>query len=318
MQEPAAPERFCTVFDHRFLPVGMVLAESLREHCPDAELWVVCLDDLVEEQLEVLALPGVRTIRVRDIETSNLLVAKAQRSAAEYCWTLTPHLFDAVFDRCSDARRVTYLDTDLFFLDRPHVLLDQLDASGKHVLITDHGFAPEYAHGAIHGRYCVQFLTFRRGGPAILVRRAWQQQCLDWCYARLEDGKFGDQKYLDDWPQRYGSVVHVFEQPERTLGPWNVSHVAERDRALRPVFFHFHGLRFISENRVRQYFGYRINAAAAHIYEQYVARLGAAIEHMHAAGIETPVLPQSGGLQWRLQAIWYRMSGRVSYANVAA
>jgi hypothetical protein len=70
------------------------------------------------------------------------------------------------------------------------------------VLITDHGYAPEYDQSATSGQYCVQFMTFERDGGEP-VRRWWEERCIEWCYARFEDGKFGDQKYLDDWPYRF-------------------------------------------------------------------------------------------------------------------
>jgi 2-polyprenyl-3-methyl-5-hydroxy-6-metoxy-1,4-benzoquinol methylase len=59
----------------------------------------------------------------------------------------------------------------------------------------------------------------------------------------------GDQKYLDDWPERFAGV-HVLEHPGAGLAPWNVERyelarqngsVLVDDREL--VFYHYHSLR---------------------------------------------------------------------------
>ena len=310
-------EHFCTLFDHRFLPQGMALAQSLTEHCAAAELWILCLDERLRRQLDRLGLERVHTIALESLETPQLLAVKPKRTRAEYCYTLTPFAFDAVFEASDTVQRVTYLDADLFFFDRPDDLLNEFDKSGKHVLITEHAFAPEYAHGTKYGRYCVQFLTVRRTPQARQVLSSWQQQCLDWCYARYENGKYGDQKYLEDWPHRFPDAIHVLEQTHRTLAPWNVSHIAQRDLALAPVFYHFHGFRIVSAERARLYFGYRINAEAYALYRNYLSRLRQCLERMNASDIEIPVLPSTGGWTWRILALWYRLRRRVAYAVIS-
>ncbi len=80
--------------------------------------------------------------------------------------------------------------------------------------------------------------------------RWWQERCLEWCFARYEDGKFGDQVYLDQWPTLFGDRVHVVRQVEKTLAPWNVRHFAKKTRSrLEPVFYHFHALRLLAARR---------------------------------------------------------------------
>lgn len=148
-------EHFCTLFDSNFLPMGMALHESLLAHAQPFHLWILCVDELVEKQLEMIDLPPMTLIPLKEIETSDILAVKPGRSKREYCWTLTPFIFQAVFDRNPNLKRVTYLDADIFFFDDPQILLRELDESGKHVLITEHAYAPEYDQSLISGRCAV-------------------------------------------------------------------------------------------------------------------------------------------------------------------
>src|SRR3546814_10715067 len=92
----------------------------------------------------------------------------------------------------------------------PISIFAEFEKSGAHVLMTDHGYSPEYDQSATSGQYCVQFMTFNRHGGEH-IRHWWESRCIEWCFARFEDGKFGDQKYLDDWPDRFGNDVPVLE-----------------------------------------------------------------------------------------------------------
>jgi hypothetical protein len=176
-------EHFVTLFDDSFLPLGMALHQSLVEHASPFHLWVVTIDDAVEAHLRQLALPNLSIIPLREIETPELLAVKPGRTRGEYCWTITPFVCQAVFDREPSARRATYLDSDVWFLADPRMLLKELGDSRKHVLITEHGFAPEYDRSHDSGRFCVQFLTFDRTPDAARVMTWWQERCVEWCFA---------------------------------------------------------------------------------------------------------------------------------------
>lgn len=284
-------EHFVTLFDSNFLPMGICLHASLVEHAQPFHLWILCMDELVEQQLRQLALPHVSLIPLHEAETEALLSVKNGRTRAEYCWTLTPFSPQFVFDRDQTVRQVTYLDADIFFFDSPQILLKEFEESGKQVLITEHAYAAEYDQSATSGRFCVQFMTFRRTDGGLKVMGWWQARCLEWCFNRFEEGKFGDQKYLDDWPERFANEVHVSKQVEKTLAPWNVYHFEKHEGTISPVFYHFHSLRIVSPNKARLYIGYKVGPQGSALYKQYIDALERCIRLIKGHQMEVKCLP---------------------------
>ena len=227
---------------------------------------------------------------LRDLEDTRLLAAKADRNPREYCWTMTSFAFDAVFERCPEAARVTYLDADLFFFDSPQPLFEELEKAGASILVTEHGYDPAYDKTEIVGRFCVQFLTMDRSPRAAEARRWWQERVLEWCYDRREPGRFGDQKYLDRWPGLFGDRICVLSRKELALAPWNVRMESARHNGdLRPVFYHFHSFRIVTPWRARSVEGgYAIPKSARKLYREYAAAVGCAESKMDAAGVPVP------------------------------
>ena len=310
--EPA--ERFVTLFDSHYLPQGLCLHRSLAEHGRPFHLWIVAMDEACAAALERLRLADTTVLRLAEIEDDALRAVKAARSVGEYCWTLTPFLPSLVFARDPQARRVTYVDADLYFFAPPAALLAELDAAGKQVLITEHAFAPEYAANLRFGRFCVQFVAFRNTAGARRVLQWWQQRCLEWCYAREEDGKFGDQKYLDQWPALFAAEVHVLAQTERTLAPWNLLHAGRAADGARPTFYHFHGLKVVSPRAAVLFFMYRIGARNRWVYDRYVASLRAAVAEMRRQGVPVVARPMFAGWRGRLRFLWAVLTGRAAWA----
>ena len=231
-------EHYVTLFDSLFLPQGLALHASMERHTGAYTLWILCMDDETFRLLQRFDLPNVRLLKITTLETKELKQVKPLRTRAEYCWTITPFTPRFVFEEDSSVKRVTYIDADMWMRKNPTPIFRELEASGKQVLLTDHAYAPEYDQSTTSGQYCVQFMTFNRGGSE-LVRKWWEDRCIEWCYARHEDGKFGDQKYLDDWPERFPGEVHVLENKELILAPWNSLRYPFGNSCL----YHFHGLR---------------------------------------------------------------------------
>ena len=79
-----AQRNYCTLFDRNYLLKGVVMLRSIARHSPDARVYVLCMDEMTQDLLTRLAIPGVVTMLLADVETPDVLAAKKTRSIAEY------------------------------------------------------------------------------------------------------------------------------------------------------------------------------------------------------------------------------------------
>ncbi len=241
------PEHFCTYFDHRYLARGVTMWESLKRHCPAAELHVLCLTPACEEILSGLGLPDVHLIPLDALECAfpELTPARVDRNTVEYYFTLTPYLPLYLLDRVEATRRITYVDADLFFFGDPQPIFDEVAEAS--IGIIEHRFPERLQALERRGRFNVGWLTFRDDAAARACLDRWRGQCLEWCHDREEPGRFADQKYLDDWPERVPSL-RIIEHKGANVAPWNLDRfeLVEREGKLfvgtdALIFFHAHG-----------------------------------------------------------------------------
>ncbi len=250
---------FVTLFNSNYLSRGLVLYESLLKHCPDFHLYVVAFDDACFNFFKTQNYLNLTVISLKEFEDEKLLNIKPIRSVAEYCWTCTPStilysISKFKLDNC------TYVDADMLFVANPNVLIDEMGTDS--VLITEHRYTKEYDQSDLSGKYCVQFVTIKANEAGLKVCEWWREACLDWCYAKHEDGKFGDQKYLDDWTTRFKGV-HELKHLGGGIAPWNLQQykfaiygneiigtVRSSGEKFKAVFFHFHSLKFFKDDIV--------------------------------------------------------------------
>ena len=211
---------FCTLFDSNYLARGLVTYRSLASVTEgSAHLYVFAFDDLCLTTLKDMNLPNLTVISLAEFEDADLLRIKPTRSRGEYCWTCTSSTIRYCI-KTFDLPHCVYIDADMVFYQNPQVLLDEMPPTAN-VLITEHRYTPQYDKSKLSGKYCVQFMYFDNSENGQMVLNWWRERCLEWCYNRHEDGKFGDQKYLDDWLTRFKGV-HSLKHLGGGLAPWNV------------------------------------------------------------------------------------------------
>lgn len=220
--------------------------ESLKKHSEKFHLYIFAFDDTSYDLLNRLRLDYVTVISLEEFEDDALLAIKDSRSIGEYCWTCTPSTIKYCIEKY-DLPSCTYLDADIYFYSNPAVLIEEMGDDS--VLITEHKYTPECDFSDISGKYCVQFMTFKNDINGNTVLNWWREACIDWCYARHEDGKFGDQKYLDDWTERFHGV-HVLVHPGGGVAPWNIQSYDLASKNFDLIFYHFQNFDFLENNRV--------------------------------------------------------------------
>ena len=253
----------CTLYNNLYLDKGLVLYDSLKACCQDFVLYVLCMDDKCYEALSDINADNMIPIRLEDFEDEELLKIKPTRSFGEYCWTCTPSIILYVIEKYKEPV-CTYIDADMCFYHNPQVLIDEMISANKSVLIVPHRFTKVNKGLEANGIYCVEFNTFLDQEDSLEVLKQWRKDCLGNCTSENDGEHFGDQKYLDQWPQKY-DCVYVCPHLGAGVAPWNIQSyrlvsmnddgvklLERRSRSrVELIFYHFQNIEYLDEKRVK-------------------------------------------------------------------
>lgn len=272
----------CTLFDVSYAPQGLALVRSIRQCNPAARVWVVAIDGDTERLVHGLQDPHVRTIPVSEVGDARLRALRGERPASEFCWTVKPFVPEAVFTRAKDSQATVYLDADSWILKPLDPLIDEMRRSCAYAMVSRHDFSPQYDQVSASGEFAANVLAFTPQATAAILPR-WQDQVLDWCGSVARPDAFGDQKYLEEWPQRYGGAVHVWSQDALLASPWNV----DRRVPDQLVAYNFHGLRLVDSNHVLLTNAYHLSPqVVSTLYVPYLHELATSMRYMRHTGVE--------------------------------
>jgi hypothetical protein len=245
---------FCTLFDSNYLIKGVAMIRSLQTNCPLANIYVLCMDSYSYEVLANLNVSNVHLIPLSDVEDDELLQVKKQRGVAEYCWTLSPCLPHYILEKYKHIDFITYLDADLFFYSSLEPIFREIGNAS--IAIIEHRFTPRLKDQEIKGRFCVEWVSFRRDVEGLACLKRWREQCIEWCFYRLEEGRMGDQKYLDPWPEEY-SNCHILAHHGAGIAPWNYPQYLISEGVNGSIFinndplifYHFHQFQILENGK---------------------------------------------------------------------
>lgn len=246
---------FCTLFDRNFLLKGLALIFSLKKFIRDFKFYVLALDKETTDIINKLKIEGVEVISLDEVEERDkrLIEIKKNRKFQEYCWTLTSNFCRFVLET-KKPRTITYLDSDIYFFNSPEIIFKEIDKNS--IAIVEHKFSKNrkfFEEKA--GRFNVSWVSFRNDKNGLEAINWWSEKVIEWCYDRYEDGKFGDQKYLDDWPERFRGV-YVIQSIGANVAPWNIKdYFLEKQGDVLVVnkspliFYHFHRFHLVKTNK---------------------------------------------------------------------
>ena len=106
---------------------------------------------------------------------------------------------------------------------------------------------------------------------------------MEWCFDRLEDGKFGDQKYLEMMSSLFDGVCNIIT-PGANIAPWNQGKLRFETvegklyvNGSNLIFYHFCGFRMISPSEYALTVGFD-NTLLPGIHDLYLQEIKNAVK----------------------------------------
>jgi hypothetical protein len=228
---------FVTYFDQNYLDRFWSLYESLNKNCSNFHIYAIKLNNfIIDEKLQNS--PKITFINLDQVEKEypELYLAKKNRSLVEYYFTLTPFAVLYVFNAYK-LDEVSYIDSDLYFFNNPKIIYDEYKDIDYNILLTTHGNKNIQKK---YGKFNVGWIVLKNNIEVNSCLKQWSSDCITWCFDEAKDGKFADQKYLDDWENDYEKVF-IVDKFLINIGPWNFDKISENNLS-KLICYHFHNL----------------------------------------------------------------------------
>lgn len=228
---------YCTLFDSNYAAQGLALYYSLVRHSTERiRLHVLPMDDDAKKILEALDLPQIVIVDQSTFyRKMDLLTSKKNRSWREFCWTCASNLCTFLLLNNQD---ITYVDADCFFFSDPAPVFEEIGT--RSIGITPHRLIESKRHLEVNGKFNVGFVYFKKTSVGFECAERWAEDCRNRC---SKDVGCGDQKYLDEWPWKYGPWLCEIEVGVNvgpwSLGNWKVTSGPKVDD-VPVVSYHFH------------------------------------------------------------------------------
>ena len=212
-------EILCTYADKNYLPQLMTLIESLINNGKiKFKIFVLCLDEIVFQVLQKIDYDEVIAISHEQFlnENPNQKVALENRPLLNYYYTCTPVLIKQAFKLSKDVKRVTYIDADMYCMGDLKEYFTEI--TDKDISILEHrNSSPQILQ---HGRFNVCILTFINSVNSLTCLSWWEEMTFQ--STAFNEDVFGDQKYLDEFPEKFKNV-HIIQHKGVGTAPWNIN-----------------------------------------------------------------------------------------------
>lgn len=262
----------CTVISKIRIYQYLALYESIVKNNIAAKLFVFCVDKESFDLLNKMGISKAVIIDFTKLEDKTLIDIKKERQLYEYCWTIKPVVIEYIFDNYPEIKKTIYIDSDAYFFSEPLSIINRIKKWS--VIVTTHRSSKKVNGG---------FVCFKRDKIGLDALKWWKEQCIDWCYARYENGKFGDQGHLDKLKKYYKNIYYL-EHPGFNLASWNefLYEIKVYENRVyvnntRLVFYHFSGLRMINKKDYITLWKYE---PKGYVYDYYINVLRKKIEEI--------------------------------------
>jgi len=284
--QPSRKRAIMTICSHNYFPYARVLLSSLKQHHPEASLFL-CLADIIHSHIQ-LEIEGVNIIEARQLGIPQFSDFAFRYSIMEFNTAIKPFMMRYLIEKY-DFDQVVYLDPDIEVFAPMNQVFDALN-NGWNFVLTPHLTSPaekaEYYPDDIGimkaGIYNLGFIAVNNHSDVIRFLHWWGRRLRFQCLNQQDQGFFVDQKFVDLLPG-FCDNVKILRDPTLNVAYWNLwqRFLEEKEDGWlvngQPlVFFHFSGIdkedpHQLSKNTVR--FRGNLQPALQSILTHYISKL---------------------------------------------